>query len=101
MRPRSKRFSINCSSGILIDSSKIQAGNSMDSKYAMMMRKPFAIIKKEFLIAISYKLSFVFQLLPEFKLIPLPFVCRPPLSLFAELLQVWIITLRGIKYDRQ
>ena len=34
----------------------------MNPKYGMMIRKPFAIMKKEFLIAISYKLSFVFQL---------------------------------------
>jgi ABC-2 type transport system permease protein len=34
----------------------------MSANYAMMLRKPFAIMKKEFLIAISYKLSFAFQL---------------------------------------
>ena len=34
----------------------------MNPKYGMMIRKPFAIMKKEFLVAISYKLSFAFQL---------------------------------------
>lgn len=34
----------------------------MNSNLALLMRKPFAIMKKEFLIAVSYKLDFVFKL---------------------------------------